>query len=325
MAVRPGLDEDPEIEDLIAVWRRGSDEIQSQINDLRSFIFSEPNPYRRTRLRLAISSLEQKQEVIDAIVDDLVQATQNWIETEGMERVYAHGANRTVELLGLGSFAFSVPHQEAVKVIAADTFRDVLAATRYVNADTKRFVRNLGKRITEFKLTTGDTAVTASRKLERRLLPVFNRGIGRVRYRDGSRHSVGEYAEMLLRTKTAIAYNAGTVNLARTVGVEFFEILDSDDCGLTAHHDPVRANGLIVDARTAYDFPISHPNCVRALNARPDLNRSTVEPVEASPRGDVAAFEQAFLSQARTTSSGRTTKTPKTAKTPKRRTAKTPK
>jgi hypothetical protein len=98
------------------------------------------------------------------------------------------------------------------------------------------------------------------------------RGISAVIYKNGARHRLGDYTDMLLRTAVVKAANLGAVHGGVRRGVEWFEILDGAGCGLEFHEDAEKADGLIVPAAVALANPLSHPRCVRWLQERPDLN-----------------------------------------------------
>ncbi len=301
MADRPGLDGDADLENLISIWRQGSADLDRRLAEVYATIRAElngpSNRVRLRRLRLQADRLADLQDVAEALADDLAQGTEAFIQSGGMRRIYQAGGER------VAAFSFTAPHRAAVGVLAADLYGDVLTATRFVDADGKRFVRRVGRHLTGTKLTGGVPVTAQGRDLARVLAREFgSRGIGAIRYRDGSRHSFGEYAEMLLRTKTGVAYNAGTVNACRLSGIEFVELLDGSVCGLASHKGSPRANGLIVRTQVAADWPLSHPNCRRAVVPRPELNESNAgEAVSVqSPerRADQAAFEDALRVQA---------------------------
>ena len=94
-------------------------------------------------------------------------------------------------------------------------------------------------------------------------------------YKNGARVGLKQYGQMLARTKSAQAYNIGTLTQAEAGGVTWYEILDGPFCGLTSHNDTTLANGLLVGKQDALAWPISHPNCRRSFAPRPDIkNRS---------------------------------------------------
>lgn len=303
MPDRPGLDDQAELAELVRIWREGSADIDRRLGEVWDSIRLHLRAAREGDLRSALvvrrlkiegARLADLGDIAEAIIDDAAQATARYVESGRWASIYSAGAQRAVT-----SFSFTAAHQEAVRALARDFFSDVLAMTDNVDADSKRFVRRVGRKLTGFKLTSGTPARAQARRFERDLAREFrSRGIGAVIYRDGSRHSFGEYAEMLIRTKTGLLYQAGTLNAGRQAGIEYYEILDGEDCGVTEHNDPQQANGLIVPFRVAAGFPLSHPNCRRALAPRPDITAAAYaggdyeSVVSPGARADQAAFEE---------------------------------
>jgi hypothetical protein len=87
---------------------------------------------------------------------------------------------------------------------------------------------------------------------------------------------------MVLRTKSAVAYNAGTVNAGREHGVVWYEVFDGPHCGWDRHDSGDLAIGKIIRATEALMVPLAHPNCRRSFGARPDLS-TRAEAVRARP------------------------------------------
>lgn len=305
MPFRPGLDDDDELKALIALWRDGAADLDARIADVSRRILAainriptDPNARNAVRrLRVQADRLAELENVASSIIDDATLGTQAFIDRAGFDRIYAAGA------VGPSlPFSFTAPHRAAVQVLARDTFTDVLAMSDFVDDESRAFVRDVGRKLTGFKLTSGTPVKTQARALEREIRSDFRRrGIGAVRYRDGSRHSFGEYAEVLLRTKTGNAYNVGTLNQGRALGIRFYELLDGLECGLTEHTDPVKANGRIVPFEVAMAFPLAHPNCRRSINPRPDATKSNLQSLESiqlpAAREDQRQFERGLRAQ----------------------------
>lgn len=307
MPVRPGVDDHEGLNELVALWRSGSADLDTRIAAVWTDVRREvrrvgEGSHRAYRLGLQVERLQELRDVSEHVLDGLLQSTDQFIAGGAIQGIYSNGANvagRTV-----GAFSFTAPHRAAAEVLATDTYQEVLAATRFVDADSKAWVRNVSRMLTGAKITGGEPVKAQARRFERELRREFTaRGIGAVTYANGSRHSFGEYAEMLLRTKTGMAYNVGTLNHSVMAGVGHFEILDGSLCGLRAHNDTELANGMIVDAQTAQSWPLSHPNCRRAFAPRPDVTRDRGEGarsvVSDESRADQTAFEEALRAQAR--------------------------
>ena len=288
---------DPSTDALVALWTDGAADIDRRLQAVWADIRRQlggADVNRLVRLEAQAARLEALRGRALQTLDGLTGQTRLWVRDGNIARLYEQGAG----LAGFGSW--TAPHRAAVEVLSTDLFSDVLAVTRYVDDQSKRFTQEVGRKLTGFKLTSGTTAKAQARRLEQELRPAFERrGMTGVRYADGSLHSFGEYSEMLIRTKTAVAYNAGTLNQARAAGIRFIELLDGANCGLTSHHDPQLANGLIVDLETAQSFPIAHPNCRRSMNPRPDVTDPNAATSVQSPeaRADQKAFEEALAAQ----------------------------
>lgn len=212
---------------------------------------------------------------------------------EGLGELYAQGATRSAGVLG-NVFSWAQPHLGAVNLMAADMHDDLLTATRYVEDAVKQTIRQAAQLASGRKLLEGRTAIQAGNLLARELRAT---GIGVVTYRNGARHGVGEYARMVQRTKSAVAYSVGTVNHSAASGVQWMECSDGSSCGFTSHDDTVTASGLIVSVETAAAWPIAHPNCVRSYSPRPDLNGQPIDDAasrDSSTTLEAQADQQAF-------------------------------
>jgi hypothetical protein len=209
---------------------------------------------------------------------DLDARTREWAASE-LVRPYALGAAAGATELGQSAAAvWTMLPEEAISRIATDTLSDLLKSTRYIRRTTKSLIRAVAKDEILAKLVRGDTAVQAGRRV-RQILE--QKGIHAIRYADGSRHGLAEYSQMLVRTKTAQAYNLGTLESQEALGIEFWECFDGANCGLTRHDDPVRALGRVVDKDTALRYPIAHPNCRRSWGGRPDVRTKAMAELDS--------------------------------------------
>jgi hypothetical protein len=304
------------VEQLARIERMFMD-AEAQLNARLDEILSRgPEWFREeARLRRLLEATRAAMEDIgEALTEESLQAS--------LGEVYAAGASEQSGVLGQ-AFQWSNPNFGAVDRIARDTFGDLLQATTYVEQSVKDLIRQTSKLNTSRKLTTGKTAIQAGNALAKDLR---KSGIGVVTYRNGARHGVGEYSRMVLRTKTAQAYNIGAVNHGAAAGCEFFEIFDGSDCGLSYHDDPTLANGLVVPRDVAAAYVIAHPNCRRSFGARPDVTKLKGNAPEFAPsttaaqRADQAAFEKFMRDQAKAgrRRTRRAKRTPKTVTKAKR-------
>ncbi|MFJ4676923.1 hypothetical protein [Kitasatospora sp. NPDC088783] len=89
--------------------------------------------------------------------------------------------------------------------------------------------------------------------------------LDRVVYRGSTRMPVRAWAEA-----ATLAYNAGTLTVAREQGVHHVEVFDGSDCGWTSHPDPDKTTRTLRHVEDAAQWPIAHPRCTRAFGLRPD-------------------------------------------------------
>lgn len=186
---------------------------------------------------------------------------------EAAQTSYEIGA-WTTAILAESTAAFAGVDTDAITALAQDTMTDLLQATQGVRADVKVLIRDLTRDQVRVKLYTGQTAAQAGQELAKTLL---DRGVTAVTYANGAKVSLPTYAQMVVRTKTAEAYQEGGFNQGERLGVEWWEILDGPGCGWASHDDPQKANGMIVPLEAAREHPLSHPQCRRASSPRPDI------------------------------------------------------
>lgn len=207
--------------------------------------------------------------------------------------------------IGAGAIQFDGIHREAVQQLVQGLTNDLLKATQHVRDTTKELIRQVAKNEGLQKLIEGKTALQAAKEM-RKVLEAHK--ISAVVYADGSKHGLAEYANMQMRTTTAIAYNQGTLNSAAEKGTIYFEVSDGTDCGWDGHDDADKANGRIVDRDEALSHVISHPSCRRAFGGRPEL--VTKADARAAEQGTKARAEE---QRAAEIARGRTPATPEPA------------
>ncbi|MFB7470588.1 hypothetical protein [Kitasatospora sp. NPDC056184] len=119
---------------------------------------------------------------------------------------------------------------------------------------------------------TGRTALQAARALADQLAAAHP--LDRVVYRGGARLPVRAWAEAAALARTAVAYNADTLTVAREHDIRFVDVFDVSDCGWTSHPDPDKASRTLRTIEDAAEWPISHPRCTRGFGLRPDATTS---------------------------------------------------
>lgn len=245
--------------DLDAVWQQILDEQQRLIDRWGTLA----PPQRVHQLMLVQAHIRALADSADALAARSVA---------GMTKTaYETGAWGTAIAAG-SSAAFGAPDLDAITHLARDTMENLLTATNGVRESTKTLVRTLTRDHVRSKLYTGKTAEQVARELSR---AIEHEGVTAIVYRNGARVGLGDYADMVVRTKTAEAYQEGGFQQGRALGIEWWEIFDGAGCGLDGHEDPQKANGLIVASETAERYPISHPRCTRVTSPRPDIRTAS--------------------------------------------------
>lgn len=242
---------------LIEAYRSGWERVLAEEEQ----VMGDPRLWRRAR------RLREMSQAIAAIMSDLDGEASDWVAQQ-FPRIYGAGLADGSAAAGT-SPVWSTIHQEAVERLAYGVYDDLLSATTHVNDTTKDLIRFLARQEGTAALITGETVQGAGRKLAEELA---KHSVAAVVYKDGSRHGLADYADMNLRTTTALGYNNGTLNAAPEV--VFWEVFDGPGCGWTSHDDVEQALGKIVTRDDALSWPISHPRCRRAFGPRPDMNKT---------------------------------------------------
>lgn len=240
------------VERLLGVYVDAWDLVEAELRALAD------DPVRFARRR----RLREMQASIEAAMDDADAQARLWLGQDFSE-VYALGGQVGASSVG-ERFAWAEQHTSAVVSLADDLFGDLLSATRGVRLSTKRLVREIARKEVVRTVVGGETGFKASRLMSDWLA---DHGVYSVRYKNGARVALDTYAEMAVRTKSAVAYNTGTLK----AGPEWYEVIDGPGCGWVEHSDPEQALGKIVDRDTALGNPISHPQCRRVFGPRPDI------------------------------------------------------
>ncbi|MGW4047796.1 hypothetical protein [Streptomyces sp. NPDC004721] len=187
-----------------------------------------------------------------------------------LPHLYEEGARAGARVAG-GHFTWSLIHREALQSLASDSYVDFLRRSeeqQRMAASFYRAVREASRREVPQLAAGHTTALQAAKALADRLAAEHQ--LSYVIYRNGARMPVQVWAEAATLAKSAVAYNAGTLNRCRELGVRFMEVFDGSGCGWTSHKDPDKAGGTLRTVEEAAQWPISHPRCMRAFSPRPD-------------------------------------------------------
>lgn len=200
---------------------------------------------------------------------------------ESVARIYGEGMIRADSILSgaganIGARSFTQVHRAAVEILALDTFDDLARSIEYLEPQTARIIREATKARTTVGALTGASVDTDRRALTRELT---RRGVTGFVDAAGRNWRISTYAEMVVRTKSANAYNIGTTLRAHETGTDAFRIADGER---SRHDECLRYSGTTCDARWSIANPVEHPNCVRSFGPLP-LHRG---PVDHSLGGD---------------------------------------
>ncbi len=216
---------------------------------------------RRARQTARLRELIKTNEVV---VDGLVNASRDWIAAT-LPELHGAGATAAADIIG-SAFQWTTPHYDAVEQIAQRTWVDIATRLRDVRSDTRKALQQQVGDATRSALLENKTATQAGRDLAKE---AASQGLFSVEYSNGARHTIRDYADSVIRTTTAEAYNRGSVTQCRVDGIEYVEYLDGAGCGVgPGHNVGPEANGLIVPLdEVVY---LSHPRCRRAISPAVD-------------------------------------------------------
>lgn len=282
----------PQPDDVTAVGEQLIDtyrQAEQQLLDRLAAVIDDPSRWRETaRLRDLLAG-------VDAILDELERASLGWANAS-LPTVYEAGAQAAASTLG-SSFAWSTPHTEAMQALATATWDDILQATTFVRADTKATLRRLVRDGTLRSLTGQVTPDASARDLARQL--VDEQGLLTVRYSNGARHSVADWADTAIRTRTASTYNEGGFVQTEEDGFTHLMCFDGADCGLRRHDDPDKANGTVRSIDVARQYPLGHPRCSRSWSPMPSVSTDAEAEAASTPAEAraIAAAEEALRAQ----------------------------
>jgi hypothetical protein len=298
-------------QELIALYERAQADIAGQLEAIAT---APGKGNQRRRLRTAANRVDRELVRLDT-------AARTWHQ-DRLPDVYGLGGAAASVQMG-ERWAWTSGHQNAVQALASRSFDDLLSASRYVREETKRWLRDQVRRQAGLSLVEGRTAQQAARAIVRTAdgaaVPPY------VTYANGARHSLLDYVDTATRTVTAQAYNAGSLNQYRALGVTNVLVTDGTGCGWSAHDDGDRANGSVRTIAEAMRQPLSHARCRRSFSAAPQgvTTRAQAEAMGLTPTPEQLA-DQAAAELARAASRpivGRQPRTPRTARTPRQRRA----
>ena len=264
----PGAD-DERISWMLGQTRQAQQTLDSAVAEARGLPDAEPSKAAR------ITRLNALKREVNTAFDDLDRSTLQWA-TNDIPSLYTEGWMVGATQLGAG-MDFSLAHRDALAILSADAYTDVannLQQVRQGFSDTADLQSLYEGMDPEQILAIQDKSRTAiaqsmltgeadPRKVAAGLADdLWEDGVSIV---DASGRNWGmeTYTRMLVRTKSANAYNSGTLNKYAEEGVSRVRVFD----GIADDEACAEANDQVWDVKYAMEHPIEHPNCRRAFAA----------------------------------------------------------
>ncbi|WP_327297755.1 MULTISPECIES: hypothetical protein [unclassified Streptomyces] len=223
------------------------------------------------RTPYTLRTLEEFKRAIREFRQRVDQEARQFVQRQ-LSQLYEEGGRVAAEALGV-TFTWTTFHRDALQSLAADSYGDFLRRSEEAERMASQFyraAREAARREVSLLAAGNMTAKQAAKNLAERLAAKHQ--LTHVVYRNGTRVPVRAWAEAATLAKSAVAYNAGTLNRTRQAGVTVVEVFDGFDCGWTSHQDPDKANRTLRSVEEAADWPISHPRCRRGFGPRPDVD-----------------------------------------------------
>ena len=262
----PGLG-DPRLDWILGEIRLAQSTLDDRIAEAQALPDTEPSKVRR------IMRLNQMKREVDSAFIRLDAQIGVWAGRD-MRSFYREGHNVASAQLGGAGFDFTLPHREALDIISNDAYDDIATRLLQVRAgfDNSIGLQKIFEGLDANQISTlqgrGRSAVTQAlltgedpRKIARLFAQdIWKDGISIIDA-GGRQWNPESYTRMLVRTKSANAYNAGSMNKYAEEGVTrvrvFDGVLDDPECA--------EANGQIWSLRFAMTNVLQHPNCRRAF------------------------------------------------------------
>ncbi|WP_391115996.1 phage minor capsid protein [Psychrobacillus sp. L3] len=100
-------------------------------------------------------------------------------------------------------------HKEALKRATNDLYNDLDKNTRYLSREAKKIIRDNAQSLITAMIEGGDSYITVKKKLREQLLA---NGISSFKDAGSRVWKIDRYADMVIRTKSRILHNEGTLN-----------------------------------------------------------------------------------------------------------------
>lgn len=261
----PGVDDD-RLSWILAEVNKAQKTLDAKVQEAASLPDTEPSRLVR------VQRLNQMKREVDTAFIDLDDQVSQWANAD-VGSFYRQGHDIAAATMGSG-FSFTLPHRQALIAISNDAYNDVGTRLQQVR-------RGFGDKVELQKMYEGlDPAVIASlqeksrsavtqmlltgedpRKISKFLAQDLWRDGVQIIDAGGNHWNPEKYTRMLIRTKSANAYNAGSLNKYAEAGVRRVKVFD----GMEDDPECAEANGQVWTLDYAMEHVIEHPNCRRAF------------------------------------------------------------
>lgn len=261
----PGLG-DERVDWILGEVRKAQETLDSKIAEASQLPDTEPSKVIR------IQRLNQMKREVDTAFFDLDRNIVDWASKD-VPSFYRQGYDIAAAYLGAG-FSFTLPHRQALAIISEDAYADVATRLQQVRAgfsdkvELQKMYEGLDPAVIAKLQASSRSAVTQMlltgedpRRISKRLAQDLWRDGVQIIDAGGNRWNPEKYTRMLIRTKSANAYNAGSLNKYASAGVKRVRVFD----GMEDDPECADANGQIWTLDYAMEHVIEHPNCRRAF------------------------------------------------------------
>ena len=218
---------------------------------------------------------------VQVILEDLLTGNRQWCE-EAIPRVYIEAAKFADEMVGKATGGFGAIHQQAVQVLAENTFNRLESVRQVIGRRAEDWYRQYALETTRQSIigykTWKQVAAEYRDKLRAHGITGFTDSRGR-------EWNMKTYAEMVARTTTMEAHLTGTANRLLEHGHDLVKV--SSHAGSCEKCAPWQGKILSLTGRTP-GYPtleearaegLFHPNCRHAYSLYIDLD-SEIEALE---------------------------------------------
>ncbi|HHV98592.1 MAG TPA: hypothetical protein GXX36_03305 [Clostridiaceae bacterium] len=264
---------DAEIERLVKFYEQAEREILDRIN--RALLRANKTEY-----------LVQMKRNIEAILQQLREGNRTWC-TDSIPRVYSEGLKNADAMLKDAGFSvsagFGAIHQQAVQVLAENTFQRLQDVTQVIGRQAEGIYRDLALENVRGAVAGYETWKQAAKRYRQQLA---EHGVTGFKDKAGRNWNMRSYTEMVARTTTMEAHLQGTANRLVEQGHDLVKV--STHRGACEKCAPWQGKILSITGKTpgyptleeAKAAGLFHPRCRHAYGLHIDLDKE-IEELEA--------------------------------------------